>query len=375
MADEIKKRYDTALAVAIWFVLNIAMSNIVKWTYVHGTLITADGKQIKYKFPMFITVLHMTASWIMCGSYMQFVTGWPENTLNFRQQVKQIMPFAICYALSIACNNMSLVLIYPSLNQMLASVGPVVTVLVARTFTGVRSNNWTHGSLLAISIGLMVCSGWEANLHVLGMVLAVLATVMRALKSVIQQKILEEKMDSVLLLFYMAPFAGFWILLASLVGEGVEPMKLLIDSQTSGTSMCLALLALGAANACFLNLANFWVTKCTSAVTLQVLGNVKSALNILVSVLIFHNKLRLIQMFGVGICMAGTWVYNKKGGKLPAQEYSPPVESQIIGAPADDTEQTHIAVAPEKVDSAKLAEDVEMSPCLDTDTLEDTHRK
>ena len=60
----------------------------------------------------------------------------------------------------------------------------------------------------------------------------------------------------------------------------------------------------------FLNLANFLVTKYTSAVALQVLGNVKVVLSIVVSLIIFGNKVSEVSVLGCVITLLGVAMYN-----------------------------------------------------------------
>ena len=60
----------------------------------------------------------------------------------------------------------------------------------------------------------------------------------------------------------------------------------------------------------FLNVANFLVTKATSPVTLQVLGNIKVVLLIMLSVAIFGNEVSLQAACGCAVCIAGVVLYN-----------------------------------------------------------------
>jgi drug/metabolite transporter (DMT)-like permease len=316
---------ETGTVVGIWFVLNIAMSNILKWTFVYGALHLEDGTTRKYQFPCFISVLHMVASWLMCGIYLRFVKGWPDKTLAFKDQLRMVWPLGLCFSLSIASNNLSLLYIYPSLNQMLASMGPLITVGLAVVLTGTRYNHYTWLSMMGISGGLVLCARFDSDLNAIGVMFAVSATVLRGVKSIVQQKLLTEKVDSMLLLFYMAPCAGLSMLVASAISEGTAPLTIFVEGHPTGVMPCIALLVLGSCNACLLNLANFLVTKYTSAVTLQVLGNVKSCLNIGVSLLIFQNKFQATQGVGVAVCLLGTWVYNNRGGKLESAKPMFPV--------------------------------------------------
>ncbi len=73
----------------------------------------------------------------------------------------------------------------------------------------------------------------------------------------------------------------------------------------------LPLLALNCAAASAVNLANFLVTRATSALTLQVLGKAKSVIAVAASLLIFRNKVSVLGLAGYGICLAGVAAYGK----------------------------------------------------------------
>lgn len=134
-----------------------------------------------------------------------------------------------------------------------------------------------------------------------------------------QGKLLTEKLDAVTLLFYMAPWAALMLGCLALMSEGLLPIMLLIQGLAGavrGVPYVILMLIASGLNACLLNVANFLVTAYTSAVTLQVLGNVKSCLSIAISVAIFRNQLLPAQTFGVVTCLFGVWVYNKYGGTV-----------------------------------------------------------
>ena len=72
-----------------------------------------------------------------------------------------------------------------------------------------------------------------------------------------------------------------------------------------------AMVILSGLVAFFLNLCNFVVTKKTSAVTLQVLGNVKVVISIAVSLLIFGTPVSSFSASRCLITLAGVYAYNK----------------------------------------------------------------
>ncbi len=71
-----------------------------------------------------------------------------------------------------------------------------------------------------------------------------------------------------------------------------------------------ALLALNCAAAAGVNLANFLVTRATSALTLQVLGKAKSVLAVGISLALFRNRVSALGMAGYGVTLAGVVAYS-----------------------------------------------------------------
>jgi hypothetical protein len=59
------------------------------------------------------------------------------------------------------------------------------------------------------------------------------------------------------------------------------------------------------------NLTNFLVTKCTSPLTLQVLGNAKGAVAVVVSILIFKTPVSSAGMIGYTITVLGVVFYSE----------------------------------------------------------------
>lgn len=172
-----------------------------------------------------------------------------------------------------------------------------------------------------------MCVMDEMNFNLIGATSCVGAAVLRGMKSIMQARLLSgsQKLDSVELLYHMSPYAAVVLYLFALAVEGVEPILLLFwwplkAPSTTGVANVAVLLLLTVLNAWFLSVANFLVTYWTSPVTLQVLGNVKTCMSIIVSVLIFKNPLTMSQCIGVGSCLVGVWLYGKKGRVVKIEE-------------------------------------------------------
>jgi len=245
--------------------------------------------------------------------------------------------------------NLSLKYIYPSFKQMVGAGTPVVTVLMSIAFTDFKHNLCTWVSILLICCGLCVCTAEEVNYNFLGLVLSVGAMLLRSGKSIVQTKLVgkEENIDPVLLLYYMSPYSALIVLGMSFAIEGMEPIKLVVQGaedfnglsttldtdHTGGASfaMLILLLSLSGINACLLNLSGFYVSRFTSAVTLQVLGSLKSCMGIALSVVILGNAVGDHQSIGLFLCLLGAWIYERRGSTAAQLRKNQEIKSDVTG--------------------------------------------
>ncbi|CAK9262334.1 unnamed protein product [Sphagnum jensenii] len=110
-------------------------------------------------------------------------------------------------------------------------------------------------------------------------------------------------------LLYMAPIAVVVLV----------PATLLLEPNVAGITVALArkdvlmllLLFVNSTMAYFVNLTNFLVTKHTSALTLQVLGNAKGAVAVVVSILLFRNPVSVVGMVGYSLTVFGVFLYSE----------------------------------------------------------------
>ncbi|KAB2038973.1 hypothetical protein ES319_D03G181700v1 [Gossypium barbadense] len=118
------------------------------------------------------------------------------------------------------------------------------------------------------------------------------------------------------LLLYIAPMAALILLPFSLYNEGNVAR---ITLEKAKTDPFIILLLIGNATVAYLvNLTNFLVTKHTSALTLQVLGNAKAALAAFVSVMVFRNPVTMTGVTGFAVTIMGIVLYSeaKKRSKI-----------------------------------------------------------
>merc|ERR1712226_1817263 len=106
----------------------------------------------------------------------------------------------------------------------------------------------------------------------------------------------------------MAPVACIVLLPLSLAMEDAPYVKAM-NIAAEYPSFYLAL-AVNCFLAFFVNLTNFLVTKYTSALTLQVLGNAKGVVAVAISILLFKNPVSYVALGGYAITVAGVITYS-----------------------------------------------------------------
>ncbi|RVW15919.1 putative sugar phosphate/phosphate translocator [Vitis vinifera] len=152
----------------------------------------------------------------------------------------------------------------------------------------------------------------EPSFHMFGFIICISATAARAFKSVLQGKLLTsegEKLNSMNLLLYMAPIAVAFLIPATLIME--ENVVAITLALARDDIKIIWYLLFNSALAYFVNLTNFLVTKHTSALTLQVLGNAKGAVAVVISILIFRNPVSVTGMLGYMLTVIGVVLYSE----------------------------------------------------------------
>ena len=242
----------------------------------------------------------------------------PKQSIKSRKHAIKIVVLAVVFAASVVGGNISLRFIPVSFNQAIGATTPFFTAFLSLIIMRHKESTQTYMTLVPIVLGIIIASKAEPLFHPVGFVACFSATFARAFKSVLQGLLLMndiEKLDSLNLLMYMSPVALFVLVVSANILEpdafGVFSQNFVDSPQFFFTFTLNCVLAFS------VNLTNFLVTKCTSPLTLQVLGNAKGAVAVVVSIIIFKNQVSGMGMFGYGITIAGVVAYSeaKKQGK------------------------------------------------------------
>ncbi|XP_021677495.2 UDP-URONIC ACID TRANSPORTER 1-like isoform X2 [Hevea brasiliensis] len=201
--------------------------------------------------------------------------------------------------------------------KAVGATAPFFTAVFAYLMTLKREAWFTYAALVPVVAGAVIASGGEPGFHLYGFIVCISATAARAFKSVLQGILLSsegEKLNSMNLLLHMSPIAALVLLPAALVMEP-NVLEVILSLGRQHKYMWL-LLILNSTMAYSTNLSNFLVTKHTSALTLQVLGNAKGAVAVVSSIFIFRNPVTLAGIAGYTMSVAGVAAYGEAKRRL-----------------------------------------------------------
>ncbi|KAG5071513.1 hypothetical protein AAZX31_03G068300 [Glycine max] len=294
--------WSTIGVVIAWYTSNIGVLLLNKY------LLSNYG----FRFPVFLTTCHMLVCSLFSYVIVSVTEAVPLQRVRSRSQFWRIVALGVVFCFSVVCGNVSLRYIPVSFNQAIGATTPFFTAVFAYAVSAKREAWVTYATLLPVVAGVVIASGGEPSFHLFGFIICVSSTGARAFKSVLQDILLSsegEKLNSMNLLLYMAPIAVMVLLPTILLMEG-NVIQITMDLARKDIRIFWYLL-LSSSLAYFVNLTNFLVTKHTSALTLQVLGNAKGAVAVVVSILIFKNPISMIGMLGYALTIIGVILYSE----------------------------------------------------------------
>ncbi|WCJ33427.1 Nucleotide-sugar transporter family protein [Euphorbia peplus] len=291
-----------ASLIILWYSSNIGVLLLNKY------LLSNYG----FKFPIFLTMCHMSACAIYSYFSIVFFKIVPLQAVKSRPQLLKIATLSVVFCGSVVGGNISLRFLPVSFNQAVGATTPFFTAVFAYLMTFKREAWLTYAALIPVVTGVIIASGGEPSFHLYGFIMCISATAARAFKTVLQGILLSsegEKLNSMNLLLYMSPIAVLALLPAAIVMEpGVIDFTLNLGTEHK---FMWLLLFLNSTMAYSANLTNFLVTKHTSALTLQVLGNAKGAVAVVISIFIFRNPVTFVGIAGYTMTVLGVVGYGE----------------------------------------------------------------
>jgi drug/metabolite transporter (DMT)-like permease len=359
-----RKFLKTFLIVCGWFASTVLLISFNK-------ILMRDGS--KFRLPIFLTFMHMCVAYVCCeivlsfkerslvvafhnssGSGSSSSTGGGGVFVSARQQLQsnrqfwKIFALSQTFAVSIVAAVASLEYLEVSFEQAIAACTPAVTAFMGMVILRKREHWRVWASLTPVILGGIVTAGAEPTFHAKGLALVLASMVARATKSCLQELLLSsaesseggkdggvqqsEKLDSLNSLRWMSLMSVCTLLPASVEFEGVCAIKAALRSAYEENDLAWALCA-NCAGAFLVNISQFLVTQHVGALSMQVLGNVKTIVTVVFSVVIFKNVVGLRSLLGYALTLIGCFVYLREKRRREAIENNNNNNNNDLAAP------------------------------------------
>ncbi|KAI3873542.1 hypothetical protein MKX03_009452 [Papaver bracteatum] len=304
--------FRSLLAILQWWGFNVTVIIMNKWIF----------QKLDFKFPLSVSCVHFICSAIGAYIAIKILKIKPLIVVESEDLWRRIFPMSFVFCINIVLGNVSLRYIPVSFMQTIKSFTPATTVvlqwLIWRKFFDWRI--WS--SLVPIVGGILLTSVTELSFNVFGFCAALFGCLATSTKTILAESLLHGfKFDSINTVYYMAPFATMILAVPALLLEGAGVVDW-FQTHDNIISALIIIISSGVLAFC-LNFSIFYVIHSTTAVTFNVAGNLKVAVAVLVSWLVFKNPIPAMNALGCGITLIGCTFYGYVRHKL-SQIPAPP---------------------------------------------------
>eukprot|EP00759_Apiculatamorpha_spiralis_P005998 PhF_6_TR13540/c0_g1_i1/m.21642 len=244
-----------------------------------------------------------------CVRYLKMSNVQPLSRKVFWSR---IVPLGIVRSTDIGFGNFALTLVTVAFQQIIKSTIPVYVCVLSVLFLGKQVKPKVWVSLLPIVGGTVLASLGEIGAEFWGLLFALISCGGRAFKAILNARLLSDGgsdsvvLDTYTILMYEAPLSGIVIGIVSAVVEFAK------TKVTPGYEKDVFFFNLFCGVLMFFNqLSYLSIIQHTSALTCQILMNLKMVILILVSVTIFSTPISAINYLGIVIATLGCTYYAK----------------------------------------------------------------
>jgi len=292
---EPKAKFFPRIWLIVWFGINISLTLMNKKFF----------RDWRFPFPVTLSSIHMASTWIFTS-----ILPFQRKTLSLREQ-GTIFLFSLIFTLNIAVGNTSIHYLTVSLNQVVRSIIPGITMMLSYFFLGTKYNKYHISTIGLVVIGVAMATMGEhsTEFNPLGFTLTLIVCCLSSCKSVLTQKFIKQfsfhPMD---ILNRLSGWAFINMTIAAfLLGEH---SRLLKDWAPEASMLEYGILALNGFLAFLLNYSNFMASQTTSAVVITIAGNIKHLTTIAISIVLFGTKVTLLNTLGTIITVIGAACYS-----------------------------------------------------------------
>lgn len=307
------KTIETGICILGWYFFSLSISVYNKWMF---------GAGLGFKFPILITAFHQMCILLMSGLILYMVPRWrpPSMAMSWGNYFRQIMPCSFASAGDIGLSNFLFQFITLSLYTMVKTSSLVFVLLFGLLFKLERFN-WRLVVIVGImtaSVMMMVSSPSSSSDTApdatrLGVMLVLAASFVSGIRWSFTQILLKRNTHTsnpICTLFYISPAMSLALVMFGLAFEGWNNFTLAPIWAERGVAQTIGLMILPSMLAFMNTLCEFRLLSVLQVVTLLVAGIFKELLTIVVSTIVFGDRLSAVNVIGVVLTFADILWYN-----------------------------------------------------------------
>uniref|UniRef100_A0ACD5TJF0 Uncharacterized protein n=2 Tax=Avena sativa TaxID=4498 RepID=A0ACD5TJF0_AVESA len=317
------------LAILQWWGFNVTVIITNKWIF----------QKLDFKFPLTVSCVHFICSSIGAYVAIHVLKAKPLIQVEPEDRWRRIFPMSFVFCMNIVLGNVSLRYIPVSFMQTIKSFTPATTVILQWLVWSKHFEWRIWASLVPIVGGILLTSMTELSFNMFGFCAAMIGCLATSTKTILAESLLHGyKFDSINTVYYMAPFATMILALPAMLLEGGGVIGWFY-THDSIVSALVIILGSGMLAFC-LNFSIFYVIHSTTAVTFNVAGNLKVAVAVLVSWLIFRNPISPMNAIGCAITLVGCTFYGYVRHLISQQQAVTP------GSPRTNSPRSRLEMLP-----------------------------
>ncbi|XP_073135755.1 GDP-mannose transporter GONST5-like [Henckelia pumila] len=290
--------FPSILAIFQWWGFNVTVIIMNKWIF----------RKLEFHYPLSVSCVHFISSAIGAYLVIKVLKLKPLVIVEPGDRWWRIFPMSSIFCVNIVLGNVSLRYIPVSFMQIIKSFTPATTVFLQWLIWRKHFDWRIWVSLIPIVGGILFTSMTELSFNTIGFCAALFGCLATSTKTILAESLLHGyNFDSINMVYYMAPFATMILALPALVLEGSGVIGWLHTCPSLFLS--LAIIFGSGVFAFCLNFSIFYVIQNTTAVTFNVAGNLKVAVAIACSWLIFRNPVSVMNIAGCAATLLGCTFY------------------------------------------------------------------
>jgi len=294
-----------------------------------GSTVTISVKlvyedEFRFNFPKLLTTFHLIVSsavGFLILFYRKHGQGREIAIPTFSEFACKLLPLCLGFTYSLGCGNMALLYCSVGFAAILGASTPFFSIALM-TILGMPFNWLLLFPVSGIVFGCMATVMGTVEFSRYGLVLVLLSNAGRAIKAVMQQKIMtgevKEKYDPVTLLAWQCLICSPLMLSWSALSEGAPAFTALMQQTQPG--VFFAVVALSCAIAAALNAIHIFVIRDLGAIGVQATAQLKQGLVTLGGVLLLGDRFSLLSVVGGSLVLMSAFWYSRMEAKAKSDK-------------------------------------------------------